>query len=269
MKPSPVIILVLLIIGSINTACIGNPANNRNKKSNPVHTRNLRVIFEDNFNQTSSIPDTAKWSLCTHYIGDPFISGSYDQAYVKDGKLILKGEKIKGVYKTGGIWTKNKFDFTYGKVEVSAKFISAQGSWPAIWLMPYEPSMYEKAEGEIDIMEQVNRESIVYQTLHSYYITTLKQTSPMRQISARYNVNQFNTYAVEWTPDQIIFSVNGTATLTYPNLHLAHEKQMRQWPYNKPFYLILNIYLGGRWPGEIRDNELPVSMEVDWVKVSQ
>jgi beta-glucanase (GH16 family) len=283
MKFNVKFLFVMLFVGAVNSACSSdnsgapetvlntntNETENSNSNGTLKGSGNTDVIFEDNFDQTSSIPDQTKWSLCTSYISDPHISGSYDQAYVKDGKLILKGEKIGGVYKTGGIWTKDKVDFTYGKVEVCAKFNSAQGSWPAIWMMPYETDPNIPAEGEIDIMEQVNHETEVYQTLHSYYITDLQQLVPLRQASPKYNVNQFNVYAVDWTPERLTFSVNGKVSFTYPNMHLADEATKRQWPYKKPFYIILNIYLGGGWPGAINDAELPASMEVDWVRVTR
>ena len=266
MKADVRLLLFVLIMGFVNNACNGDPDNTEK----PDPTTGGKVIFEDNFNQTGRIPDTTKWSLCTHYIGDPFISGSYDQAYVENGKLILVGEKVGGIYKTGGIWTRDKFDFIYGKVEVSARFVTAQGGWPAIWLMPYQKAD-GTTDGEIDIIEQISNESVVYQTIHSYYIDHLNHVVPANQNIASYNVGEFNTYAIEWTKDKITYSVNGKTTLVYPDLYLPDEAIMRQWPFNKKFYLILNFALGGpdTWPGAITDSQLPARMEVDWVEVTQ
>ena len=266
MKADARLLLFVLIMGFVNNACNGDPDN----IEKPDPTTDGKVIFTDSFNQTGRIPNTSKWSLCTKYIGDPYISESYDQAYVENGKLILVGEKAGGIYKTGGVWTRDKFDFIYGKVEVSARFVTAQGGWPAIWLMPYQKAD-GTTDGEIDIMEQINNESFVYQTIHSYYVDYLNHIDPAHQNIAFYNVGEFNTYAIEWTKDKITFFVNGITTLVYPNLYLPDEAIMRQWPFNKKFYLILNFALGGpdTWPGAITDSQLPARMEVDWVKVTQ
>ncbi len=232
------------------------------------------VLFEDSFNQTSSVPDAKKWVLCYKQLGVAwanYLSGSYNQAYVEDGKLILKGEVVNGVYKAGGIQTKGRFEFTHGKVEVSAKIKSAQGAWAAIWMMPVKQPYGWPADGEIDIMENVSKNIVVQQTVHTYYTNVLKQTIPVHSTTKSFQQNDFNTYAVEWSTEKIEFFINGISTLIYPNLHLSNESTQNQWPFYNPFYIILNLSLGGpgTWPGEIIDSELPAYMEIDWVKVSK
>lgn len=250
-------------------------ADNGSNLFNLEREANAQIIFEDNFDQTSRIPDTAKWVLCPKQASAwaQYFSQSYDQAYVQEGKLVLVGEIVDGKYKTGGVQTLGKVEFMYGKVEVCARFTqSAQGGWPAIWMIPSAP-IYPKwpASGEIDIMEQLNHGRIVYQTIHNHYKNTLGNYDPNPSSTAYYNQNAFNVYAVDWTKDSLVFSVNGVATLTYPNLRLADEDVKRQWPFDAPFYIILNQALGGvgTWPGAITDSELPAKMEVDWVKVAQ
>lgn len=236
-----------------------------------------RVIFEDYFDQPESFPDTAKWILCPPQTSawNRYMSESYDQAYVFDGKLVLVGEKIGDTYKTGGVQTLGKFEFQYGKVEVNARFTrTAQGGWAAIWMMPKASTpIYNgwPACGEIDIMEQLNHDGYVYQTIHSHYKNTLGMTVPTPSLTASINAGEFNTYGVEWTEDSLVFSVNGNTTLTYPNLKLEDEETRKQWPFCSPYYLILNQALGGdgTWPGPISDDQLPAKMEVDWVRVTQ
>ena len=101
-----------------------------------------KIVFQDDFNQTDSIPDKTKWGLCKK--GSPawskYLSESYDQAYVHDGKLLLIAEKVNGVYKTGGVQSLGKAEFQYGKIEICARFTkTAKGGWPAIWMMPAKP----------------------------------------------------------------------------------------------------------------------------------
>lgn len=234
-----------------------------------------QIIFEDNFDQVGNIPDTNKWVLCPNQspAWARYLSESYDQAYLKDGKLVLVGEMVNGQYKTGGVQTLGKVEFKYGRVEVCAKFTkSAQGGWPAIWMMPSAPIYPGWPDcGEIDIMEQLNHDKIVYQTIHNYYKNTLGNNNPNPTITAPYILNQFNVYALDWTQDALIFSINGVNKLTYPNLRLTDESVKRQWPFDAPFYIILNQALGGpgTWPGNITNSQLPAMMEIDWVRVTQ
>lgn len=130
------------------------------------------VLFMDEFDVDGN-PDPTKWVLCQKAGSDwnDEMSESYDQAYVKDGRLILKAEKIGDEYKAGGIETQGKFDFTFGRVEVKAKITSyPNGAFPAIWMMP-KKYIYDGWPncGEIDIMEHVKQESAIHHTIHTHY----------------------------------------------------------------------------------------------------
>lgn len=239
-------------------------------------TRALSLLFEDDFNQQNGLPDTSKWTLCPKDSPDwaRYLSESYDQAYVENGNLVLVAEKVNGEYKTGGVQTLGKFDFQYGTVEVRARFTkTAKGGWPAIWMMPSVPKYAGGWPecGEIDIMEQLNNDLIVHHTIHSHYKNTLNLYIPIPSMVSLYRREQYNTYAVKWTPDYIAFWVNGVQRLKYPNWKLFNEAKMKQWPFDAPFYIILNYALGGEgtWPGAIKDDELPAKMEIDWIRVCQ
>lgn len=234
------------------------------------------ILFMDDFDADGN-PDPSKWSLCKKSTSDwcDEMSESYDQAYVKDGKLILKAEKIDGIYKAGGIETKDKFSFTYGRVETRARIIQyPNGAFPAIWMMPQKAAYtgWPKC-GEIDIMEHIKQEPYIHHTIHTNYTYNLGIKDPASTKKVTCNFGEYNLYAVEWTEDALTFYVNGQLTLSYPNLRLADEAEKMQWPFNdnSSFYLILNMGLGGTredsWAGPIDDNNLPAIMEVDWIKV--
>ena len=126
------------------------------------------IIFEDNFD-VDGTPDASKWVLCKKGNSDwnDEMSESYDQAYVKDGNLILTAVKEGDTYKAGGIESQGKFDFTFGKVEVRARITKhPNGAFPAIWMMP-KKFIYPgwPACGEIDIMEHLNQDSFIYSTM--------------------------------------------------------------------------------------------------------
>ena len=230
------------------------------------------LIFMEDFD-TDGNPDADKWVLCPKGTSNwnNEMSGSYDQAYVENGNLVLKAEKIDGVYKAGGIKTEGKFDFTFGRVEVRARLTKTpNGAFPAIWLMPKKYAyMGWPAGGEIDIMEHVNQESVIYHTIHTHYTYDLGNGGNSRTVTCNYK--DYNVYGLEWTPEELRFSVNGKRTFTYKNLHLDDEVTFKQWPFNErsSFYIILNMGLGGEggWVGNVDDKNLPAIMEVDWVKV--
>ncbi|CAN5139996.1 hypothetical protein BH20BAC1_BH20BAC1_02230 [soil metagenome] len=121
--------------------------------------------------------------------------------------------------------------------------------------------------GEIDIMEHLNFDSIIYQTVHSYYTLELKQDKiPPHYDTARMKVNNYNTFGLEWSPDKLQFTLNGKKTFTYPRLKNVDS---RQWPFDQPFYIMIDQQLGGNWVGDVDPAQLPVHMIVDWIKVYQ
>lgn len=232
------------------------------------------VIFMDDFNGTSSIPDTTKWVLCQRAKSNwaRYLSESYDQAYQQDGYLYLIAEQKDGQYLTAGIESRGKFDFQYGKVECRARFLKQPaGNHTGIWMMPAPPAEQWPKSGEIDIMEHLNADQKVYETVHSWYLDDMKITSPKGQATVTVNNEDWNTYGVIWTPDSITYTVNGQSYLSYPNLHLENaENAAYQWPFAHPFYLILSQSLGGEgtWAGPIDNAALPAVFQIDWIKVT-
>ena len=234
-----------------------------------------QVIFFTDFDESDGIPDANVWSLCAkgESVWNRNMSGSYDQAYVENGNLVLKAEVVDGAYKTGGVESIDKKSFRNARIDIYAKIDnSAKGGFPALWLMPQTP-IYSgwPNGGEIDIMEQLNHDSFVYQTIHNKYKNILGYTDPNPDITKEYNVGEYNTYSVEMTDEELIFFVNDEKTFSYPNLHLADEAEMCQWPFSTDFYLILNFAVGGAdtWPGVIDDTQLPATMSIDWIKVTE
>jgi len=232
------------------------------------------LVWEDNFEEDGA-PDSAKWSFAGR--GKPdwncYCTDSPETFFVKDGLLHLKAglntnpsDSVK--YQTGCIQTKDRFSFRYGKLEVRAKLSKGKGSWPAIWMMP-QASVYGgwPDSGEIDVMEHLNFDPFVYQTLHSHHIDRLgEKENPLYFATKEFTQDEFNVYGVEWYEDRLDFFVNGEKSFSYPKLEGTDDVQ---WPFDQEFYIILNQALGGAWVGEIHDKDLPVQMLVDWVKVYQ
>lgn len=238
----------------------------------PAPKTKWKLLWKEDFRKTGVL-DTTKWSKIPRATADwsNYMSSREDLYEVKNGTLILHGivndrpDLDTARYLTGGVWTKDKFSVRYAKIEIRARLGEAQGAWPAFWMLAQDRKYgpYPK-NGEIDIMEHLNHDSIVYQTIHSYYTLRLKQDTPQRYTTVPIDREGYNTYGVEFYPDRVVFTVNGAATLTYPKIQTDLEGQ---FPFDQAYYLLMDMQLGGGWVGTVDPSTLPVKMEIDWVKV--
>ncbi len=199
---------------------------------------------------------------------DKYMSLRDDLVQVRDGNLVLIGvanDDLKAderPFLTGGVWTKQKFSFTYGKVEIRARFENQKGAWPAFWMLP-EGAKWPDG-GEIDIIERLNADAFVYQTCHSAWTYTMKNgKNPPQGGRGDIVQGEYNVYGLERTLDALIWSVNGKETFRY----LRTDAHPLQWPYTTPFYLLLDMQLGGDWAGDVDASTLPVRTYIDWVRV--
>lgn len=234
-----------------------------------AQSHRYRLVWEDDFNGTAV--DTASWSKIPRKATDwARHMSDEDSLYVlRDGCISLRGtvngtvEGDTARYITAGLYTKGKRTVRYGKVEVRARMGSAQGAWPAIWML-CENNVWPRT-GEIDLMEHLSHDSIVYQTTHSYYTHVLRvKDNPPHFTTVPVDAGEFNTYGVEILPDSLVYSVNGRTTLVYPRIATELEGQ---YPFGTPFYLHIDMQIEGSWVGRARPEELPVSMDVDWVRM--
>ena len=115
-------------------------------------------------------------------------------------------------------------------------------------------------------MERLNHESIAYQTVHSYYTYKLGIKTPNPGSTAPIDPVDYNIYAVELYPDSVSFYINNKHTHTYPRIETEQEGQ---YPFDRSFYLLIDMQLGGSWVGDVDPAQLPVTMEVDWVRFYQ
>jgi beta-glucanase (GH16 family) len=227
-----------------------------------------KLIWRDEFDQKRL--DATKWTSCERGTADWDDTMSRDPRCieVKGGVLKLNGfvntdtKNDRAPFLTGGVKSQGKFEFHHGKLEVRARFKSAQGAWPSIWLLA--PGDRWPEGGEIDIMEHLNFDDLVYQTLHTPYTENSKPKRTDNYVTARINRKDFNTYGVEWDSDKVRFFVNGVATFAY---HRIPNKGPSQWPFKRPLFIILSMQIGGEWVGPARPAHYPAHMEVDWIRV--
>lgn len=231
-----------------------------------------QLVFEDNFEGTDSIPNPEYWSLAKrgHDTWNRYMSESYGQAYQKGGYLYLFGMESDGEYLTGGIETIHKFDFTYGQVKCRARFLrQPQGNHTGIWMMPSPPAERWPKSGEIDIMEHLDDQSRVFETVHFWNSATGEDDKS--DTSTYIDNDDFNVYGIIWDNKSVSFTLNGDVVLTYSNDDPDNGDFSYQYPFTKPFYLILSQSLGGEgtWEGVIDNDELPAIFQIDWIKVWQ
>lgn len=231
-----------------------------------------KLVWEDDFNKEGGF-DAASWTKIPRGTADwnNYMS-DYDSCYaVADGNLILRGlvnyslPTDTAPFITGGLYTKDKVSFMNGRLEIRAKLESAIGAWPAIWLLPQNAAW--PMGGEVDIMEHLNYDSIAYQTVHSNYTYNLGiKDNPIPGSTGVINRDDYNVYSVEMYPDSLCFFINDNHTLTYPRIETDKEGQ---FPFDAPFYLLIDMQLGGSWVGGVDPKELPVEMKIDWVRFYQ
>ena len=231
------------------------------------------LVWEDDFN-TDGAPDSSKWTYdlgTTDIFGNVGWGNQEAQSYtnnsenviVENGSLKITAKKDGSTYTSGRIKTQGLYNFTYGRVEVRAKLPSAQGTWPAIWMLgSNHPTAGWPFSGEIDIMEQRGGDkSYVEGTCHWYNTAGSNEASYGENTSIDTPSSEFHLYTLEWTDTAIKIYLDDVKYYTLPN--------NADLPFNADFYLLLNLAMGGTNGGDIDPAFTQDTMEIDYVKVFQ
>lgn len=228
-----------------------------------------KLVWKDDFKGKKI--DTRSWTRCKAGTSDwdRHMSDLDSLCRVEKGVLQLWGINTPEGYDerpfiTGGVCSKGLRSVKNGRFEVRAKLGCATGFWPAIWLMP-DSKIGWPYGGEIDIMEHLSYEDIAYQTVHTPHTLYKREPTIQHYVTVPIKKDEFNVYAVELSESEVTFYVNGEKTFTYSKMEPTPEGQ---FPFaDHPFYIILSAQLGGSWVGKINPNDLPVKMEIDYVRV--
>ena len=231
------------------------------------------IVWEDDFN-TDGAPDPSKWAYdlgTTDIFGNVGWGNQEAQSYtnnsenviVENGSLKITAKKDGSDYTSGRIKTQGLYNFTYGRVEVRAKLPSAQGTWPAIWMLgSNHPTAGWPFSGEIDIMEQRgNDKSYVEGTCHWYNTAGSNNASYGEQTSIDTTSSEFHLYTLEWTDTAIRIYLDDVEYYMLTN--------NADLPFNANFYLIFNLAMGGTNGGDIDPEFTQDTMEIDYIKVFQ
>ena len=185
---------------------------------------------------------------------------------IKDGYLIITVKSEGDAYTSTRITTANKKEFQYGRIEVRAKIPTGKGIWPAFWMLGSNISKVGwPKSGEIDILEYVGREpNTIFTTLHTQDSHGNSVNTKKTEIKG---VEQgFHVYAIDWTKDKIEFLVDNQSIYVFS----PEVKNENTWPFNQPFYFLLNVAVGGNFGGyDIDKTIFPQEFIIDYIKVYQ
>ena len=235
-----------------------------------------KPFWNDEFNGDAI--DNTKW---TYDIGTgasgwgnnekEYYTDRKENAYVKDGILHIRAQKenFKGAqYTSARMLTKGKFAFKYGTVEARIALPIGKGIWPAFWMLGENfDTVGWPACGEIDIIEAVNKENIVYGTNHwangTEYATYGNNTGNYRDQKFELDITQLHTYKFTWDEKYIRMFVDD---FMYHEILIEDNKGDTE-EFHKPFFFLLNVAVAGNWPGfEVDDTQFPNEMLVDYIR---
>lgn len=190
---------------------------------------------------------------------------------IKDGKLLITAFKDGNDVYSGRVYANVNTGWQYGYFEAKIKLPKGKGTWPAFWMMPannnYSTNPWPNC-GEIDIMEEVGVvPNEVSSTIHCKRYNNGGTPKEHRAINIGTAESEFHIYSMEWTADHMTFYVDRKELFTYDN----DGGGVDTWPFNKPFYIILNLAWGGSWGGMrgVDESALPITMAVEYVRVYQ
>ena len=237
------------------------------------------LVWNDEFDGPALNLEKWSYEIGGHGWGNnelQYYSDDDSTAFIQDGKLVIRADLVpQGTgssdnlryFSSARLRTSGKGDWRYGRIEVKAKLALGQGIWPAIWMLPTD-WMYGgwSESGEIDIMEHVGYDpGRVHGSIHTgsynHKINTQRGGSKLLdKISSKFYV-----YAIEWYEDRIDFLIDDSKYFSFQN---DGKNDFNTWPFNQRFHLLINIAVGGDWPGSPDETtQFPTEMELEYVRV--
>jgi beta-glucanase (GH16 family) len=242
---------------------------------------NYVLVWSDEFSGANgSLPDSSKWIMETGGGGwgnhelETYTNRAQN-AHVQNGNLIITANKetYKGTdgitrqYTSARLKTLGLFEQKYGRFEARIKIPRGQGIWPAFWMLGNNIGTVDWPNcGEIDIMENIGKEpDKVHGTIHGPGYSGENGLGGSYTLPSGKFGDDFHIFAVEWEPSAVRFYVDGNLYETRTPADLPAGKT---WVYDHPFFILLNLAVGGGWPGNPdRTTVFPQQMLVDYVKV--
>ena len=277
MKRYSLLLLVLLSSFYCSKAQSKLKSNDGQSKTKKGKSSQMKLVWNDEFNYLG-LPDSTKWGYDVGGNGwgnneaQFYTKADTNNAVVRNGflSIIARKEKHEGKgYTSARMVTSNKKDWRFGRVEIRAKLPKGRGTWPAGWMLGSNINTVGWPQcGEVDILEHVGYDpDTIVGSIHSTAYNHIKGTQKTKRIFIKNPYTEFHVYACEWDTNKMVFFLDGAPYLTVQNEH----KTEKEWPFNNPMYILLNVAVGGDWGGTkgIDESIFPVRMEVDYVRVYQ
>lgn len=268
--------LAISVIGLGLFSTVAGYAGGQRKPAAPIP--GWKLVWADEFDGKDGSPvDPTKWSVVT---GGKGFGNNELETYTdrtenirqQDGNLVIEARKESWVgtdgisrdYTSARIESRGKFDRLYGRFEARMKLPAGKGMWPAFWMLGDDINTKGWPRcGEIDIMENIGDPAHIYGTLHG------PGYSGSHGIQGHTDVttidSDFHIYAVDWSPGQIAFSRDGAVYATRKPQNLPDGTS---WVYDHPFFILLNLAVGGLWPGNPDTSTVfPQRLLIDYVRV--
>ena len=263
-----------LILVLITVAALGTSGQSSKQK--------WKLIWQDEFTARDGSPvDKSKW---TAEVGGrgwgnhelEYYTDRIDNAFQSNGSLVIQALKeeftgrdnVKRGYTSARLITKHTFSATYGRFEARIKLPRGQGIWPAFWLLGNDIDKVGWPRcGEIDIMELIGKQpSTVHGTIHGPGYSGAKGLSSSYSLTdGKQFAEAFHVFAMEWEPNTIRFYCDD---VLYKTVTAEDLPPGTTWVYDHPFFILLNVAVGGDWPGDPDSTiTFPQVMLVDYVRV--
>ena len=244
----------------------------------PAFASEWHLVWSDEFDgPANSAPDPAKWTFDLGGggwgNGELEVYTSTRQNVFRDGAghLVIRAIKSEsGGYTSARLKSQGKFSIEYGKIEARIKIPHGQGMWPAFWMLGDDVVAAGWPDcGEIDVMENIGKEpTVVHGTVHGPGYSGARGISASGSLPGSPPLSDdFHVYSVEWWPGRVQFFLDGKP---YQTVTPASLPAGAKWVSDHPFFLLLNLAVGGGWPGNPDQTTVfPQDMLIDWVRVSQ
>lgn len=232
--------------------------------------KKLMIDFTKEQNLDESIWNIAVGKKWANNESQEYTDSSKNIFFNEEG-LVIQATYDGNVIESARIHTQHKFFFKYGRGEFVAKVPSGKGTWPALWMMP-EDSVYGHwpRSGELDIMEHTgNQKDLLFLCIHTEKYNHMGKEQYYYTVQKNDIADQFHTYGFEWDEDSFTYFIDGVKEHTYHKGEEGKDATDKGWPFDQPFYLIMNLAIGGNLGGKIDFDSFPQQFVIKSIYIEE